>query len=242
MKNILILEDNKQILKALTGAAKEVTRNVSVFPAQTLQEAYMSAFTTTIDLFLLDIVLTTEYPGDTSGFQFAQKIRQNENYKFTPIIFITSLEDQQFYAYSEIHSYFYLEKPFSLQRVKELIKETLQFPGKNTTEKKALYVRKEGILYQVPLEKTIYVECENHKMKIHMTDGELEVPYYTIKWFLKEADDTIFCQCSRNVVINKLFLESIDLVNRYIRMRGTNQLLDLGPAFKKKILQEGIYG
>lgn len=240
MKSILILEDNKHTLDALAIAVQEVRNDLVIFPVQTLQEAYLQAFTTNIDLFLLDIILTTEHPGDTSGFQFAQKLRQNENYKFTPIIFITSLEDQKYYAYSEIHSYFYLEKPFSMPRVKELVEETLQFPGKVPEEKK-LYVRKEGILYQIQLKKTIYVECINHKLRIYMTDGELEVPYYTIKWFLKETNDPAFCQCSRNVIINKQFLESIDLVNRYVRMKGTERLLDLGPAFKKKFLKESFY-
>lgn len=237
MKIILILEDNKRTLDALAKAAGEVQTDIQVYTAQTIDEAYAVAFSKRVNLFLLDIILTTEHPGDTSGFQFAQNIRGHERYKFTPIIFITSLEDQHHYAYSEIHSYSYLEKPFTIQRVKELIEETLQFPGM-IHEKKELYVRMDGIFLQIKLKKVIYVESQHHKLRIHMTDDMLEIPYYTIKWFLKEANNPAFFQCSRNTVINRHYIEQIDMVNRYIKMQGSDKLLDIGMKFREQLMKE----
>lgn len=240
MKIILILEDNKRTLDALAKAASEVQTDIQVYTAQTIDEAYAIAFSKRINLFLLDIILTTEHPGDTSGFQFAQNIRGHEKYKFTPIIFITSLEDQHHYAYSEIHSYSYLEKPFSMQRVKKLIEETLQFPGQ-IEDRRELYVRTDGILQQIKLEKVIFVESQHHKLEIYMTDGMLEVPYYTIKWFLKEASNPAFFQCSRNTVVNRHYIDHIDVANRYICLRGSNRLLEIGIKFRKQLLKEISY-
>lgn len=237
MKTILILEDNKKILDTLVTAVREISEDVSVYPVQTLEMAYAIAFSKSIDLFLLDIILTTKYPGDISGFDFAQQVRKHEAYMFTPIIFITSLEDRKFYAYSEIHSYAYLEKPFSMLQLKELIKETLKFPGPKTCDKE-LYMRKDGILYQIKLKKVIYIECENHKLLIHMIDKFLEIPYYTIKKFLNEANAPYLFQCSRNTVVNRAYIDYVDIVNRYIRVKDLDILLDIGPGFVKKILQD----
>lgn len=237
MKNILILEDNKKILDTLSIAAKEVQDDICVYSTQTVELAYAIAFSKTIDLFLLDIILTTKYPGDISGFNFARQIRKHELYMFTPIIFITSLEDRKLYAYSEIHSYAYLEKPFSMLQLKTLIEKTLKFPSSKEIDKE-LYMRKDGILYQVKLKKIIYVECENHKLLIHMTDKFMEIPYYTIKKFLKEADVPYLFQCSRNTVVNRSFIDYVDIVNRYIQMKNLNVLLDIGPTFIKKISQD----
>ena len=42
---------------------------------------------------LLDIILDPRTSGDASGMKFADHIREVERYHFTPIIFITGLED-----------------------------------------------------------------------------------------------------------------------------------------------------
>ncbi len=237
MKTILILEDNQRALEALAIAVNEVRADLRIFQAQSAEEAFAISFSHTIDLFLLDIILTTEHPGDISGFLFAKKIRDHAMYKFTPIIFLTSLEDQKFYAYSDIHSYCYLEKPHSMQRVKELVADTLAFPGR-TEETEAIYLRKDRILYQIRPGEVEYVECQNHKLQIYMDNECLEVPYYTLKWFMKAVPSHLFLQCSRSVAVNRRYIEQIDMVNGYIRLRGIEDMIDIGPRFKKAFLKE----
>lgn len=240
MKKVLLLEDNMKILEAITVAVKELNKDLIVYSLNNVDEAYKIAFSQNIDLFVLDIILTTKYPGDISGFTFARKLRKHISYMFTPIIFITSLEDQKLYAYSEIHSYAYLEKPFSIDKFKELIINTLQFPGKQYDEKE-IYMRKEGILYQIKLEKVIYVECKMHKLFIYMTNGELEIPYYTIKKFIEDSNTTQFIQCNRHTIVNREFIEYVDIANRFISVYSGNKkniLLEIGIRYKKTFLEQ----
>ncbi len=42
----------------------------------------------------------------------------------------------------------YMEKPFSMEKMKELIAETLKFPGA-VSANQSVHMRKNGILYQV---------------------------------------------------------------------------------------------
>lgn len=237
MKKILILEDNPRTLNALAVAVGEVRSDLRIFQAQSAAEAFAVAFSHVIDVFLLDIILTTKHPGDISGFLFAKKIREHDMYRFTPIIFLTSLEDQKCYAYSEIHSYSYLEKPYSMQKVKELVADTLEFPGAKG-EQEEIYLRKDGILYQIRPHDVEYVECQNHKLQIHSIDNYLEVPYYTLKWFMKAVPDRLFLQCSRSAVVNRRYIEYIDAVNGYIRLRGLKTMINIGARYKKRFLKE----
>ena len=115
MKNILIVEDNRKTLNALAQAISKIEKNIVVYQAETYEEACAVAFSKRIDVFVIDIILTTEKPGDVSGIRFADLARKHDRYMFTPIIFITALADPQLYAYKELRSFGYLEKPFSMK-------------------------------------------------------------------------------------------------------------------------------
>ena len=237
MKTVLILEDNPQTLKTLAAAVSEVRPDLKICQTRSAAEAFAAAFSHTIDIFLLDIILTSKHPGDISGFLFAKKIREHERYRFTPVIFLTALEDQRCYAYSEIHSYSYLEKPYSMQKVKELVADTLEFPG-TKEEPEEIYLRKDGILYQIRPGEVEYVECQNHKLQIHSANNCLEVPYYTLKWFMKAVPDRSFLQCSRSAAVNRRCIEYIDVVNGYIQLRGRKEMIDIGSRYRKSFLKE----
>lgn len=90
--SVLILEDNRQILNVLEKLVLSVAEDKKVYVTDNVGEAYKIAMETSIDVFMLDIILYTDKKGDTSGMQYAQSMRKLERYRFTPIIFITSLE------------------------------------------------------------------------------------------------------------------------------------------------------
>ena len=100
--SVLILEDNRQILNVLEELVMSVAEDEKVYATDNVGEAYKIAMETSIDVFLLDIILYTDKKGDTSGMQYAQSMRKLERYRFTPIIFITSLEDPEMYALRDL--------------------------------------------------------------------------------------------------------------------------------------------
>lgn len=233
MKRVLILEDNMQTAHTLTKIVQEVGAKVHIDVADSLEVAYSIALEKAIDVFLVDIILTTVCPGDTSGIRFVQNLREIEKYYFTPIIFITALADPELYAYRDLHSFGYIEKPFEKKQVINLLKRAL-FYKTPSNEEKRVYLRKEGILYSMELRKIVYIQVRNHKMKIYMNDGEIEIPYKTIKQFLQENERDELIQCNRYSVINKEYIENVDFANRFIKLRGKKDLVEIGLVYNYK--------
>ena len=223
MKRILILEDNVKTLTSLEKMIREISPEIITFPVQTYEEACICAVKQQIDIFILDIILNTKQPGDTSGLAFAREMRNYKKYQLTPVIFITVLADPELYAYRELHSFGYLEKPFSMEEARKLVIKALE----NTVpveKEKTIWLRKDGILFAVPLHKVICVETRNHILSIYLQDELLEIPYITIKEFMSEADGFGFFQCSRSTLVNKNHIKSVDMINRYISFRGTEKM------------------
>ena len=102
-RNVLIIEDNEACRDALAEITRRCEAAGAVFCAGSSAAAYRYALEETIHLFLVDIILEPENPGDISGLIFAEKIRGIERYKYTPIIFVTSLIDEKLIAYQKLY-------------------------------------------------------------------------------------------------------------------------------------------
>lgn len=232
--SVLILEDNRQILNVLEELVMSVAEDEKVYATDNVGEAYKIAMETSIDVFLLDIILYTDKKGDTSGMQYAQSMRKLERYRFTPIIFITSLEDPEMYALRDLHAFGYIEKPFAPSQVENLLRDALHF--KTQKEKDAMmFFRKDGILYPVKCNRVIYMELIKRKICIHMKNGDvLSIPYKSFREIMEEANYEKFVQCSRNCVINIDYIKNIDKTNRFITLEGTKTAVEMGGTFIKK--------
>ena len=147
-KNVLIIEDNINQLRMLRKLVLETSENAVVYAEANSADAYKVLMENTIDVFLVDIILDTTKPGDTSGIKLVEKIRNIPKYMFTPVLFITSLEDPKNYAYTDLNCLGYVEKPFSVEKVKKLLQKALNY----TTEKEkdiTICFRRDGILYPI---------------------------------------------------------------------------------------------
>ena len=235
MKKILILEDNLVAVEHLKVLISELEVKCDVYATYSLQDAYEYIFNNSIDLFIIDIILDTSRPGDTSGLKFVDSLRKIEKYAFTPVIFVTSLEDPKLYTYETLHCYRFIEKPFDSREVKKIIEKCLQFPSKSD-EEKTLGLRKDGIVLAVETKKIVYAECINHITHFHMVNGEvLKIPYMTLKKLLQETEDYGMVQCSRNTLINRSFVQNVDHTNRVIQMKDAHGRVEIGIMFRKRI-------
>lgn len=165
IKNVLIIEDSKPALEMLQQIVEEIGTEVKVYKASNSLEAYQKAVQYTIDVFFIDIILDTTKNADVSGMEFAQKIRNMEKYRFTPMIFTTALMDPKLYAFTNLHSYAYLEKPYNPQEVKKIVKTALEYTTKRE-EDKNLFFRKDGLLFAVNVAEIVYIENSAHRLVI----------------------------------------------------------------------------
>lgn len=233
--SVLILEDNKQILMVLEKLVLSVSKNEIVYATDNAAQAYRIAMEKSIDVFLLDIIISDDKKGDTSGIQYAQQIRKIERYRFAPIIFITSLEDPEMYAFRDLHCFGYIEKPFAKEEVKELIREALHFKTRKEKDS-TMFFRKDGILYPVKCSNVIYIELVHRVLWIHTADGEsLNIPYKSFREILEEANCEKFLQCSRNTIVNVDYIRNIDKTNRFISLRGVKTNVEIGGTFSKRV-------
>lgn len=241
IRNVLIIEDKKSHMDALYKIVSEVKSDIKILTAYDIETAYQFSMEYHVHLFLIDIILRPEKPGDVLGLTFAQKIREIENYRFTPIIFITSLEDPKLYSYSQIQCLGYIEKPFSKEQVKKLVLKALEFPIVDDDER-YVYFRKDRIVYSKNLKEIIFIENSRRKVAIHCKEDILEIPYKTCGEILAELDSDSFIQCSRYMIVNKRYIERIDYTNRYIKLKGVKDYVEIGAIMRKnfKDKMEGI--
>lgn len=236
MKTVLIIEDNLASMEMLAKIVNEVDPEAVVHRAVNQDEAYAHAMRLSIDLFLIDIMLDPKNPGDVSGMRFANRIRRVEKYKFVPMIFITALEDAQLYAYSNLHCYYYLEKPFDDKQARKVIMEALEMPLKKKRSEDVFF-RKDGIIFRKSVSEVVYIENMRTGQTVRFTDGKLQLQYKPSKVILEELDSEKFLQCSRSTIVNRDFIEVIDMVNRYIGLKGNFGQLEIGISFKKKFIE-----
>ena len=236
MKAVLIIEDNAASMEMLAKITNEVDPEIVVHRAVNQNEAYACAMRISIDLFLIDIMLDPKNPGDVSGMRFANRIRMVERYKYVPMIFITALEDARLYAYSDLHCYYYLEKPYDAKKAWEVITEALEVPQKKNLPHDVFF-RKDGILFKKNITEVVYIENVRSGQTVCFTDGKLKLQYKPTKVILEELDSERFVQCSRYAIVNSDFIDAIDMVNRYILLKGNFGRIEIGITFKKKFLE-----
>lgn len=237
MKTVLIVEDNVRSMEMLVKIIEDLRTDVEIKTASSQEEAAILAMKYNIDLFMLDIILNASNPGDVSGMKFAEHIRTFQKYKYTPIIFITALEDPELHAYSDLHCYYYVEKPYDVAKVSAVISEALEFPAAHN-EPQNVFFRKDGILYKKEISEIIYIENSRAGQTVYCTNGNLKLPYKPNKKILEELASDKFIQCSRYHIINCDYIDKIDTVNRYIQLRGQKAPIEIGNSYKKRFLRD----
>lgn len=63
----------------------------------------------------------------------------------------------------------------------------------------------------------------------------LSVSYLTLKGFLEQLDSSDMIQCSRNRIVNKVFVHNVDITNRIIQLKGGLGRVEIGEKYKKDI-------
>lgn len=118
MKNILIVDDDKEIQKALSIALQQ--EEFAMVSAFTIKEAVFYVKEHLFDLILLDIMLP-----DGNGFDLLQIIREQKIY--VPVICLSSKDDEAVkVAGLGIGADDYITKPFSISLLKSKIKALIR--------------------------------------------------------------------------------------------------------------------
>lgn len=119
MKNILIIEDDRKISKALMIRLK--TLGCSVRSAEDAAMGYQAVVKQTPDLVLLDIGLPAG-----GGFTVADRILTADDLPMIPIIFMTASKDPELrQKVGEYNPVAFFEKPYDIELLMRTIQEVL---------------------------------------------------------------------------------------------------------------------
>ncbi len=238
-KKVMILEDNADTRDFLERLVWKISPDIEVLKFASMDGVYDAVMNSNIDLFLVDIILDVNNgSGDTSGLGFVEKIRGVQKYEFTPVIFITSLQDPKFYAFNHLHSYSFIEKPINPDYVEDTIRKALRFSNSNFNDP-VLFFRKDGLIIKIQSSEIVYIQSICHKQYFHLVNGHVEViPYKTCKQIMKEVGTELFLQCSRNTIVNKRYVDVVDTVNRFIKLKTTGEYVEIGVTYRDKIEKE----
>ncbi len=236
-RNVLIIEDNRSCMEALAELTRKCDTVSAVFCADNTADGYQYAMEHEIDLFLVDIILDSRDTHDVSGILLVDRLRKEKRYEFTPVIFITSLVDQAMNAFHNLHCFDYIEKPFDLEKVGRVISTALKMPLCDDRDCGVFYYRKDGVLYALNIERMIYLEACFRNVMIYTLDETVEIPYISLKYLMKDLPRKHFIQCSRNVVVNRRFIEYADKVNQVVKLRN-GKVIKIGGRMKKGFFEE----
>ena len=140
------------------------------------------------------------------------------------------------YAYAQLHSFSYIEKPFDIDCVKDAIAKALRMPQAHINDRQMFFCCVFFFFFVFCFVFFFFVFLD-HKAHFHKVTGEeLIIPKKTCRQILEEADNDALIQCNRGVIINRNYIEHIDLTNRCIRMRGIDAGIVIGVTFVKKII------
>lgn len=215
-KNILILEDEFPSLNFMKAVVEEIcTNEYKVCAFSNRQEAcdFMKAHK--VSLFLVDIMLEDEKFGKDSGYEFVKQIREQKEYQFTPVIFVTGMEDPREGAYKELHCYGYIQKPFSVIEVQQMIKQCLSFPVKETSQK--LRLKKDGIFLLLEQSEVVFIKATRGHMYLKVKDGnQIEFSYMPLADVLKDITEEEMLLCGKGEAVNKRYVDYVDTKARKI--------------------------
>ena len=163
-----------------------------------------------IDLLFLDIELA---PSCLDGMELARKIRERATMTQPVIIFVTGYERYVFDAF-DVGAFQYLLKPVDEEKFAQVFARAVAQIG-TAKEKpgRVLTLQSANTSKTVPLDSIYYIESSNHKVELHLKDGEFAC-YAKIGDLELELQDQFFR-------IHKGYLVNLSYVDGYSKTEVT---------------------
>lgn len=241
MMTILLIEDNKEILRYLERLiALHFKHDFQILKAETFFDGKKIIESRLADIFIIDFNLP-----DGDGLDLIKLIRTHYP-RWQPIIVQTVRDDTtyQLDVYKSYGNIVYLTKDIVFEELvehlanakedlKDQTNDRLIISGRSVFE--ALDTRGICLISKVPntnnLEVTSYdIRTQDFKYK--------EIPSMSLDSFLKQHNSSdVFIRCHKSHIVNKKMIEKIDRIDNKVLLKYKNLRVELGDAYKKEILQ-----
>lgn len=239
MINILVLEDDPIQRKILVEIIQKIDKHFIIYEADNEKEGLEIADKKEISLFYVDISLK-----NSSGLDFAKKIRKINKYRLTWIVFITTYVKHMLEAFKEIHCYDYIIKPYEKEKVNEV---TLTLLANNKpadtqliVEKKYIVFNIRGILLKLCVDDIIFIEVYLRTFIIHAKTGKYEAKNTSLRKIKEQMKYFNFIQVHKSYIVNLKLVKSIDKTTYpwNIQFENYKEHVPMGNKFKGDVLKE----
>ena len=120
-KKVMIVDDNPDILFSVKNGLESMDTDIQIQGVESGEKCLELLETETPDLILLDIMM----PG-MSGWKTFDKIKENDNLKGIPVVFLTARTDRVAKNAGGFLAEDYIEKPFNLEDLHQRIKSAIK--------------------------------------------------------------------------------------------------------------------
>ena len=155
-----------------------------------------------IDLLFLDIELNA---AGLDGMALARQVREGNSAAQPVIIFVTGYERYVFDAF-DVGAFQYLLKPVDEEKFAQVFARAVEQIGAGReTLARTLTLQSAGTSRTVPLDSIYYIESSNHKVELHLKDGEFAC-YAKIGDLELELQDQFF-RIHKGYLVNLAYVE-----------------------------------
>lgn len=183
-----------------------------------------------IDAFFIDIHLI-----DGNGIELAKEIRNIKKYQFVPIVFISGIRTKEMEAFHDIHCYDYILKPYTRKDIENIMMRIMvDYFEQEKADKKYLNLEYKGLKQQILLKDIIIVESINRRIFIRTKHEEIKYKQINIIQFVEKLPD-YFIQIHQSIIVNKDYIEKIDITGSCIKLSGIAESIPIGVSYRKKV-------
>ena len=224
-KNILILEDDQIQSDHLCQMIKNFSKDINITLTSDITEAKKNLFEAFIfDAFFLDISLDAS-ENNRDGLAFARLIQSISRYADTPIIFLTAFPEYIYPAVNDFHCFAYLIKPYIEKDVHQQLRSLFR------SSQTLLLKTTESIHIRVPIDSLLYVESYGRYLTYVTSSSSYQSRQYTLKNLLSHLPNN-FVRCHKSFIVNHLYVERFDYVNRLAYLENVENPIPLRRSFR----------
>lgn len=244
--HVLIVDDELPASNKLSQFFTQIEREVSIFTAATIEEAYAIYQSQPLDFMLLDIELTR-----SNVFRLIEKI----GIEHCPRIIFSTAYNQYAVKAFELHAVDYLLKPYDFARFElainrvfdqlestnqhnHMLAEVIDSFKKIQPAPKILWVNQSGRLVPLKLNEILYLESDGNYVQIYTDQHK-----YIVKKSLAELSTKLasgdFVRVHRSFMVNINYVQMVfpkSHGDMFAKLHGTDVLIPISRNYKSQLI------
>src|SRR3712207_3299328 len=218
MYSILIVEDDEFQRASLKKMLQSLNKRFNIYEASNALDAFNLAKDIEINLFLVDIELEK-----SSGLHLANKLRTVSKYKFTWIIFLTTHIEFLTEAFTKVHCYDFILKPYNKNKVITMVQDIMEHDIKKDfiklERKKVTFEVANKIYVKVYVDEIIFIEVSINSVIVYTLKRNYTLKRTTLKKLLSLIDEENIIQSHKSFAINLNYISKIEKLNSRLLKR-----------------------